>query len=186
MLSKEHRRSMRIPARFEEGSVESLVRIGVHSHDKLVYVATTSNDRCGRCVRHHRGQACDVDNPRDRLEGGHGSVQTQGEVLRLEAIQRPEADADADPLAERSSCRAVALVSSMFYVYRLAYSLATPIDRAQRSRPGSRPGRAPVAPLARERFRARSQCRRSGPAGLQFGLQFTPVQRSSRECMHVI
>ena len=33
-----------------------------------------------------------------------------------------------------SACRAVALVSSMFYVYRLASSLATSIDRAQRSR----------------------------------------------------
>ena len=40
MLSKEHRRSMRIAARFEEGGVESLVCIGVHSHDELVDVAT--------------------------------------------------------------------------------------------------------------------------------------------------
>jgi hypothetical protein len=45
MLSKEHRRSMRITACFEEGSVESLERIGVHSPDELVGVATTSNDR---------------------------------------------------------------------------------------------------------------------------------------------
>jgi hypothetical protein len=51
MLGKEHRRAMRITARFEEGSVESLVRIGVHSHDELVDVATTRNDRCGRCGR---------------------------------------------------------------------------------------------------------------------------------------
>ena len=33
---------MTITARFEQASVESLMRIGVHSHDELVDVATTS------------------------------------------------------------------------------------------------------------------------------------------------
>lgn len=41
MPSKEHRRSMRITTRLEKGSVESLARIGVHSHDELVVVAAT-------------------------------------------------------------------------------------------------------------------------------------------------
>ncbi|MGO9962363.1 MAG: hypothetical protein ACLPUG_02905 [Acidimicrobiales bacterium] len=45
MLSKKHRRSVRITARLKEGSVESLVRIGVHSPDELVVVAATSNGR---------------------------------------------------------------------------------------------------------------------------------------------